>query len=179
MNSPQLPSASRKGPSGDTGIAAFSYRTLVSKAIHSCKALSSPLLCPWRLLGGQQNNLPGHTNPRGWSKPCSVWRTGWLCPLPASEELFPIPRGHLPVQQQSADPRQRPRLTPGAAAWLRDELGLCDSKEQDFVASWPLSLLQHKPGLLEKALSPPWRTLATPPAQPSLAAPGKLFTLRF
>lgn len=34
-------------------------------------------------------------------------------------------------------------------------------------------------GLLEKAPSPPWRTLATPPAQPSLAAPGKLFTLRF
>lgn len=39
---PQLPSAARKGPSGDAGIAAFSYTTLVSKAIHSYKALSSP-----------------------------------------------------------------------------------------------------------------------------------------
>lgn len=39
---PQLPSAAGKGPSGDTGIALFSYITPVSKTIHSDKALSIP-----------------------------------------------------------------------------------------------------------------------------------------
>lgn len=74
---------------------------------------------------------------------------------------------------------------------VRDELGLCDSKDQDFVA-WDKSLpgpspscsrslgcMNEKAWFAGEALSPPWRTLATPPAQPSLAAPGKLFTLRF
>lgn len=40
---PQLPSATGKGPSGDTGIAVFSYITPVSKTIHSDKVLSTPV----------------------------------------------------------------------------------------------------------------------------------------
>lgn len=85
----------------------------------------------------QQLNLLGCTNSRGWSKPCSVWRIGWLCSFPASDKLFHVPLGHFPVQQQRADPRQRQVQTDSPLELLpavRDELGLCDSKEQHFVA---------------------------------------------